>query len=186
MHIIGKTLYWIFIGLLLAVAALFLASYLPIPGNIEVKIVKSGSMEPAIKTGSVVILRPADTYAVGDIVTFGEDSKLRIPTTHRIVEVHGAGNATTFTTKGDANEEADPQPVPRASVIGKVYGWVPYAGYVIDFARTPWGFTGLIGVPAALIIIDELFILFGEVSKLYRTRRTRREPENVLDLRQRV
>ncbi|MBM3272095.1 signal peptidase I [Candidatus Kaiserbacteria bacterium] len=186
MHIISKTFYWIFICLLISVAVLFLASYLPIPGNIEVKIVKSGSMEPAIKTGSIVILRPAESYAVGDIITFGEDTKLRIPTTHRIAEVHGSGNATMFTTKGDANEEADPQPVPLSSVIGKVYAWAPYAGYVIDFARTPWGFTGLIGVPAALIIIDELFVLFGEVSTLYRTRRTRREPENILDLRQRV
>lgn len=186
MQILARTIYWAFILLLVSVAALFLASYLPIPGGVSVKIVKSGSMEPAIQTGSIVVLRPAASYAVGDIITFGEDSKLRVPTTHRIVAIEGEGSAMQFRTKGDANEEADPQLVPRASVLGKVYGWVPYAGYVIDFARTPWGFTGLIGVPAAFIIIDESVVLFGELGTLVGFRRNRKTPERVLDLRQRV
>src|SRR3989344_2187166 len=36
--------------------------------------VLSGSMEPAIKTGSVVITYPQNSYAPGDIVTFTTDS----------------------------------------------------------------------------------------------------------------
>src|SRR3989338_8215020 len=65
-------------------ASLFFAPLLPIKGNIEIKIVKSGSMEPAIKTGSIVVIKPASLYGVGDVITFGEDSRTTYPTTHRI------------------------------------------------------------------------------------------------------
>ena len=67
-------------------ALLLVISILPIPGNIETKIVLSGSMEPEIRTGSVVVIKKIDTYEIGDIVTFGEDTKENVPTTHRIIE----------------------------------------------------------------------------------------------------
>jgi signal peptidase len=156
-------LYVTFIGLLLTVAGLFLASLLPIPGNIEIKIVKSGSMEPTILTGSVVIVKPQASYAEGDIITFGEDSKLQIPTTHRIIDIQGDFTNLTYTTKGDANEEEDPAPVHDGDIIGKVVVWVPYLGYVLDFARQPIGFTLMIGIPAGIIILDEIIRIIKEV-----------------------
>src|SRR3990167_3351690 len=103
MKIISTIFYTIFVALVVGISGLLLGSMLPIPGNIEVKIVKSGSMEPAIPTGSVVMVRPSVSYAVGDVITFGKDTKTDIPTTHRIVAMN-ADN--TFTVKGDANEEA--------------------------------------------------------------------------------
>lgn len=163
-----KAVYALFILALVAVAGLFLATMLPIPGTIEIKIVKSGSMEPAIPTGSIVAIMPATTYALGDIVTFGRDTAREIPTTHRIVEVQGGG--VTFLTKGDANEEADPRPIVASEVIGKVWFAVPFVGYILDFARQPLGFTFMIGVPAAFIIVDELIRLVREIQRIYRRR----------------
>ncbi len=170
-NILYKTIYAAFIILLLAIAGLFLSTMLPIPGQTEIKIVKSGSMEPAIVTGSVVVVRPATHYGVGDVITFGRDTRDEIPTTHRIVEAHGDGANATFVTKGDANEDIDPRPIASSEVIGKVYLSVPYAGFVLDFARQPIGFTLLIGIPAALIILDELVRIVQEVGKLRRRRR---------------
>lgn len=168
MNILYKSVYALFVLALVAVALLFLATMLPIPGNVEVKIVKSGSMEPAIPTGSIVVVKPATNYAVGDVITFGRDTKQEIPTTHRIVEVQGGG--ATYLTKGDANEEADPRTILKSDIIGSVFVHVPYVGYILDFARQPWGFTLMIGIPAALIILDELIRIVAEVQKMYRKR----------------
>ncbi len=164
MKIISHTFYALFVIALIAVVGVFMATLVPVPGGVEVKIVKSGSMEPAIPTGSLVLIAPAQSYVVGDVVTFGEDTKSEIPTTHRVVSIAG----DTFTTKGDANEEADQQPVMRNEIIGKVWLHVPYAGFLLDFARQPLGFALLIGVPAVIIILDELINIFSEVKRLRR------------------
>ncbi|MEK7176696.1 MAG: signal peptidase I [Patescibacteria group bacterium] len=171
MKTLRKTFYGLFILLIVGAAGLFLATLLPIPGNVEVKIVKSGSMEPTIPTGSLVFVKPKAEYSVGDIITFGQDTKSEIPTTHRITEVQVGEGGTVFMTKGDANEEGDPQPVPASEVIGLVWFHVPYAGYIIDLARQPWGFTFLIGIPAALIIMDEALRIISEVREMRRRRR---------------
>lgn len=162
----SNILYTILIATLVAVAGFFVATLLPLPGNAEVKIVKSGSMEPAIPTGSVVVIAPARAYVVGDVITFGEDSPREVPTTHRIVAVEGVGERAVYTTKGDANEEPDVAPVAAREVIGRVWLHVPYAGFVLDFARKPMGFALLIGLPALLIIFDELLTIWGEVRRL--------------------
>ena len=182
MKILGTLFYTIFVLILLSVAGLFLASLLPIPGNIKVKIVKSGSMEPAIKTGSIVIVRPEATYASGDVITFGLDTRTHIPTTHRIVAVHDdGGGPITYSVKGDANEEVDPDVIPRSSVIGKVVLAIPYAGYILDFARQPIGFTLLIGIPAGIIILDEALRIWTEIRSMRRKESPR--SNRVIDLR---
>lgn len=169
MQILTKTFYAFSILLLLSVAGLFLASMLPIPGNIEIKIVKSGSMEPTIPTGSLVVIKPAENYTLRDVITFGADTRIQIPTTHRIVATREE-NGTWYTTKGDANEDPDTKEIRKAEIIGKVMTHVPYAGFVLDFAKKPLGFLLLIGIPAATIIIDELINIVREVRAAWRRR----------------
>ncbi len=169
MKILASTFYVFSIVLLLSIAGLFLASMLPIPGNIEIKIVKSGSMEPTIPTGSLVVIKPVEAYKLRDIVTFGADTSTQIPTTHRIVASR-VDNGTRYTTKGDANEEQDTKEISQSEIIGKVVAHVPNAGYVLDFAKKPLGFALLIGIPAATIIIDELINIFREVYAFWRRR----------------
>ncbi len=159
---------------LIAIAGIFLASLMPLPGAIEIKIVKSGSMEPAIMTGSLVVIKPDVTtygakYNVGEVITFGPDTAREIPTTHRVVAIaRDENNQFVYATKGDANEEQDPNPVPAADVIGEVVVAVPYAGYILDFAKKPLGFALLIGIPAAAIMIDEAAVVFKEFAKMRR------------------
>lgn len=141
--------------LMFAVALLFLMPYLPIQQGIELKIVESGSMEPSIMTGSLVVVRPADSYHVGDVITF-TSRYASVPTTHRIIDAYTEGGRTWFVTKGDANEEADGRAVPAQNIVGKVIYDVPRLGYVLDFARQPVGFGFLIVLPALLIILTEI------------------------------
>lgn len=175
---ISATFYTLFIALLLGIAGLFLASMLPIPGNIEIKIVKSGSMEPTILTGSVVVVKPEASYEKGDIITFGADTKTQIPTTHRIIDITGDFNSLSYTTKGDANEEQDGSPISQRDIIGKVVFWMPYMGYVLDFARQPIGFTLMIGIPAGIIILDEVVRIVQEVRGMRSPAKRREEDED--------
>lgn len=166
---IAKSLYALVVIGAVAFALLFVGTRVDLLGY-EVKVVKSGSMEPAVNVGGIVIVAPHATYGVGDIITFGSDTKNRIPVTHRIVEVVPTGMTTAYRTKGDANEEADGQLVRAREVIGKVVFDLPYVGYAIDFARTPLGFLLLVGIPALVIVIDEIANIIWEIHK-YRFRK---------------
>jgi len=52
--------------LLVSIVALSFSPLLRIPGNFKSLVVLSGSMEPSIKTGSVVAIKSQAEYAVGD------------------------------------------------------------------------------------------------------------------------
>jgi signal peptidase I len=150
-YILNTAFFLIIVG----IGTVYFAPSLPFVGTVELKIVQSGSMEPSIMTGAVVLILPKTSYAEGDVITFA-DENANIPTTHRIVKSYTENGQTMFVTKGDANEEEDMLPVPQSAVVGRVAFSVPYAGYVIDFARQPEGFSLLIVMPALLIILGEL------------------------------
>ncbi|MCD5396329.1 MAG: signal peptidase I [Candidatus Pacebacteria bacterium] len=82
-------------------------SLLPLPGNYKILVVQSGSMEPSIKTGSVVVVKPASDYKVGDVITFGPFSKTKPPTAHRIYQIKEKNGQIVYITKGDANNSPD-------------------------------------------------------------------------------
>lgn len=185
-----KIPYYILILGVMSTGLLLLTTLVPIPGNFSVKIVKSGSMEPAIKTGGIVVIRPSQSYGVRDVITFGKDTKTQIPTTHRIVEVVGS----SFITKGDANDTVDPALVKKSDVRGKVIFSLPYVGFILDFARKPLGFILLVGLPATLVILDEIVKIWKEIRRLRQNKKigskeleedgkTSTIGNNVLDLR---
>lgn len=60
------------IAALIAFSGLVVLSTLsiPIPGDLHIYSVETGSMEPSIKTGSVVFVAPAENYKIGDVITF--------------------------------------------------------------------------------------------------------------------
>lgn len=161
-----KIIYYIFFGAIALIAVLLIISVLPITGNFKVMAVLSGSMEPAIKTGSVIAIKPSDNYKIGDIITFGEMSKTKTPTTHRIYDMRVQEGKPVYITKGDANNAPDQKEILPEEIIGKVLFSVPYAGYAVDTAKKPWGFALIIIVPAAVIIIDEAKKIWREMKRL--------------------
>lgn|SRR3989344_5923433 len=163
---IYRIAYGIFVLAVIVIASLFIVTLFPIPGNFQVKIVQSGSMEPAIKTGGVVIVKPVKNYSVGDVVTFGKDTKIDVPTTHRIINSRVAEGSFLFTTKGDANEDKDTKEIREQEIIGKVFFSVPFAGYVLAVAKKPLGFAVLIIVPSLIILFDEGKKVLVEIKKI--------------------
>jgi signal peptidase len=166
-----KIIYYIFGGIVGLLAILFVASTLPIAGNIKFMVVQSGSMEPAIKTGGVIMIKPESEYNLEDVVTFLRVGE-RVPTTHRIVGKKEVNGKMIYETQGDANNAPDKEGVVEAEVMGKVWFSIPYLGYVINFAKQPLGFILLIVVPGILIVSDELKKIHKEIKK-------KKEEENV-------
>ena len=137
------------------VAAALLVFASPFLGwNIDV--VLSGSMEPAIQTGGVVVILPVDpdNVKVGDVVTYSSLSGKSL-TTHRVIAIEDQPERQ-FITKGDANRNPDPSPILPSQIVGIVVLSFPYVGYLITYIRTPVGFVFVLGVPALLIIGSEL------------------------------
>jgi signal peptidase len=161
---IFKIIQKLFTVVVFAVVALIIVSILPIPGNYKLLIVQSGSMEPAIKTGSVVVVKPVDSYKSGDVITFNDGGKDRT-TTHRITDMEVVSGQTYYVTQGDANNAEDSSKVSENKVIGKVLTSVPYAGYILAAAKEPIGFILLVIVPCAIIILEEIGKIWKEVRK---------------------
>ena len=122
-------------------------------------------MQPAIKTGSLVVVMAAREYAVNDIITFGAIGMEKIPITHRIVDVRDRGLESLYVTKGDANNAPDKKEVRLEEIIGRVLFTMPYIGYAIGFGKKPIGFILIIGLPAFAIILDEARKIAEEIKK---------------------
>jgi signal peptidase len=123
-------------------------------------VVTSGSMEPAIDVGAVILVERVDTATLGtgDVITFRRDRTAR-PVTHRVISVQDQGNDRSFLTKGDANEEPDREPIPASAVVGKVALVVPLIGYVVTYAQTDMGVILLVVLPGVALLSSELWRL---------------------------
>lgn len=123
------SVYRSFAGLAAAVACCwFCVGVFPVYPSV----VLTGSMEPGIRPGDVVLIRKitkeAEIYDLkeADVINF---SRGDYTVTHRIVEVlrDEAGNVS-FGTQGDNNPSEDAQAVQPGDVNGIVVGVVPKAG----------------------------------------------------------
>lgn len=101
-------------------------------------VVRSGSMEPLISTGGMVLVRtvPAGEIAVGDVVAVDRPDGTRV--IHRVLSVEHAGATSTLTLKGDANEDPDPQPI-TVDDAGLLVWTVPSVGRVAAFLASAKG-----------------------------------------------
>ena len=94
-------------------------------------VVRSGSMEPEIKTGSVVFVNERADYNEldpGDIIVF-ENGGTKV--THRILSIQADG----IETKGDNNNTTDGITTTKNNFTGKVFYWIPGIGFLLDGKR---------------------------------------------------
>src|SRR5260370_9133144 len=120
-----KTTIAALIAVLFAMSLLFVGIR---PLGLATFVVTGGSMEPTIHKGSLVIDEPvsADKIRLGDIITFDHYDQT---TTHRIVGIEGSANGAMFSTKGDANQVTDPEPLSFPGRVGLVKLAVPALAY---------------------------------------------------------
>lgn len=171
---ISQLIYWFILTLLVTITGLTAISALKIPGNYKLLAVQSGSMEPTIRTGSIVIVEPAREYRVGDIITVSDPGNPKVTITHRLVGTDERFGERYFITKGDANKSADTEERPVTNVLGKVLFSVPFLGYPVSYAKTRDGLIFLVIIPATLIVYSELINIKNETKKLIAERKKRK------------
>lgn len=122
-------------------------------------------MEPDLKIGSIVLVKPVSEYRVGDIITYRPPNSrgYKETTTHRIVEIQNTEGILSFRTKGDANNTPDNSYIGQEQIAGKVFFDLPVIGYLIAFVRTLPGLILIIIIPATLIIYEETKKIIKEI-----------------------
>ena len=151
LRFLGMTLAGFAIGIGLALA-------LPLAFDARPLVVLSGSMEPALRTGDVSVVRsiaPLDARP-GDIVTFRDPDNAERLITHRVRAMHVQGDAVVFRTRGDANNVSEHWRVPASGEIGRVTYSIPKLGWVLSYARTKGLFVLMLGGALALLLVVEL------------------------------
>ena len=106
---------------------LFMLYILPALTGTRWYVVTSGSMSPAIPTGSMVVVCRSSFGEIraGDVITFrigGGDTTV----THRVTSVDR--ESSCLRTKGDANEHEDAAVVREDQIVGVVRLVLPFPG----------------------------------------------------------
>jgi signal peptidase len=144
--------------LLCACVALFVGvTVLPRVFGIELRTVVSGSMEPSIQKGALVVASPvsASDIHAGDVIMFrAPDGSGRV-ITHRVAAIDDVAGEPAIHTRGDANNENDPWTVTSHDVLGRVRGDIPHAGTIVEKIRSRAGFAVLMVLPALIVVAGE-------------------------------
>lgn len=155
----------IYLTVFTIILLLFILSILHAPLGITypILVVKSGSMEPVLQVGDIIIITPVDPNEIyaspwdGDIIVFfrpGHKGRGDAIIVHRAIERVEGG----FVTKGDANAVADYfSPVPPDHIIGrwtgfKIPSWTGL-GHISLFLR------GENGPPIGPVLIGILIVI---------------------------
>ena len=148
--ILGPVTALVAFGMTLLVFTAFSDSGRPRIFGLEMFVVTSGSMQPGIDPGDVVMVNLDEgRHSVGDVITFRPQEESTLYITHRVVEVDGSGVDTEYITKGDANPDRDLEPVLTNQVVGSVSAVFPLIGRVVLGLRDP-RFVLMVGMSVAL------------------------------------
>ncbi|MET0161219.1 MAG: signal peptidase I [Microbacteriaceae bacterium] len=118
-------------ALVAAIAALVLI--IPAATGSVALTVLTGSMEPGLPPGSLVVVKPTDPadVRIGSIITYQWEPGQPTLVTHRVTEVVSNSDGTvTWTTQGDNNDAPDPNPVTQEQLQGVVWYSLPLVGWV--------------------------------------------------------
>jgi signal peptidase I len=96
--------------------------------------VMTGSMEPRLAPGDVVVSRPVDPaqLRLGQVVLYDDPDQ---PGELRLHRIHAVRAGNMLIMKGDANPQPDSTPISRSVVHGVAFIRVPYVGLPILWLR---------------------------------------------------
>lgn len=158
---------WGMLILLVGIVVVFLTTRInggtPSMFGFSIYRVSSGSMEPELSVGDVILDKKVDdvsTLKVGDVITYeGSGSTEGMMITHKvIVEPHTDENgATVLQTQGIANEIPD-EPITADKVQSIMICKIPYLDTMYNLFLSPWGLLIFVAL-LILIFIDEVINL---------------------------
>lgn len=112
-------------------------------------IITSGSMEPTINIGDVIIVKKVsqENIQIDDIITFNEGD---YQVTHRIIDIVNEDGQEFYQTKGDANNAIDKETVKHENIEGKYIFKIGKIGIIIMKLQNP---TFIIGIVIVVYLI---------------------------------
>src|ERR1044072_8844664 len=136
MHMINpRQIISLVINLILAIGLIAIwAAFAParLGGKVAYVMVNGISMEPHFHYGDLTILRKADSYQLGDIVTY-HDTDLHAYVIHRII----ATDRKHYVLKGDNNSWIDAYRPTNEEILGKLWLYIPKIGNVFKWLHAP-------------------------------------------------
>lgn len=158
--VIGGLLCVVFIPILLINVTLIVKSYIhpdQVPDFMGYKpfIVLSGSMEPGIMTGDMVLVKNTDAgnLQAGDVIAYKSGEAV---ITHRIIDVTTENGEVRYVTQGDANDSADQTTVRPTDVEGVYQTRIPGMGNAAMFMQTTTGMIIFVVCPLLLFIVWDI------------------------------
>lgn len=121
--------------------------------GIKTYVIISGSMEPNIDIGDIVIVKEEKNLQVGDVISYRKGQSV---ITHRIVNITEENGEKEYKTKGDNNNTEDSEIIFNNNIEGKVIRVVPKLGKVALLLKNK------------IIIIVILIILYMYISSNYK------------------
>lgn len=122
-------------------------------------VVLSGSMEPAIQTGSLCFIDehyPYESVTEQDIIAFHSPTGQLV--THRAIAISKDG----IETKGDNNRVTDGITTGKANFAGKNLGSIPRIGRLIYYLNTPHGRIVAVSVLVCYVLLGDLLDTFWQ------------------------
>ena len=182
---IVNVLCWIFVAVIVLTLALSLISRLngetPSIFGYSILRVSSGSMEPELKVGDIILDKVVDNpeeLKVGDVITFKSVDYSGLMVTHKIIKAPYEENGELMLqTKGLANDLAD-KPIKANDVKGVMICKVDYLDTVYNIFLSPWGLVILIAL-IIIIFFDEIITI---VKILTNNDKSVKEAENINDI----
>lgn len=166
LNIIKNVICWTLIVCLVSMLIIFLmartSGETPSVFGYSILRVSSGSMEPELMVGDVIIDKKIEDYSdikKGDVVTFkGAGNLSGMLVTHKVIKAPYYENGELMIqTRGIANEIAD-EPILMTAVTGVMVCKVTFLNTVFSVFLSPWGLIILIGL-IALVFFDEIIVI---------------------------
>jgi len=132
--------------LILIVGSIFIFLFII---GFEPFVVESGSMQPAIQTGSLSFINKHAKYQdikENDIIAYRASSGDKV--THRAIRITNEG----IETKGDSNDRSDGITTTESNLIGKNVFSIPKVGYLVKLIQTTRGKIMLITIIIVILV----------------------------------
>lgn len=135
--------------------------------GIKTYVIVSGSMEPELEIGDMIVVKNIDTseLEVGDIISFRQGQSI---VTHRISRIIENDGEIEFVTKGDNNNAEDSGTISEDLVEGKVVSVIPIIGKVSVLLQNK------IVIITVILIIYLYFSNTGNIKRRKRERHRKR------------
>ncbi len=131
-------------------------------------VIISGSMEPNLKIGDIVIVKKVDEdqLNVGDIISFRQGQNV---VTHRISQIKNEYGEKVYVTKGDHNNAEDAGTIDYSYIEGKVVNSIKKMGKLVIF------FQGKLSILVIVIVFYMYLSQTNKINKRKEDRKSKRE-----------